>query len=90
MSATARSLAHPRARGYRAQKVEQTGPTIFIMRDLSGVDVLALKSSEPVLVIQATTCVNQAPCRDKLHRECFTTPWKGAGAALEILSWTKK
>lgn len=71
MSPTARALAHPRALGYRAQKAQQTVPKTFITRDLFGVDVLALKSSEPVPVIQATIGANHAPCCDKLHREGF-------------------
>lgn len=90
MSPTARSLARLRELGYRAQKVEQTIPKTFIKQDCFGVDILALKPSEPVLVIQATTGSNHAARRTKLAADGFITLWKSAGASLEIWSWAKQ
>ena len=53
-------------------------------------DILALKSGEPVLVVQATTGSNHAARRTKLDGEGFTALWEGAGAQLEVWSWTKQ
>lgn len=88
MSPTQRSLAHLKHLGYAAKVVEKWNPFAKIRQDLFGADVLALKAGEPVLAIQATTGANHAARRTKLEAEGFVALWKGAGAALEIWSWT--
>ena len=90
MTPTARSLAHLRSLGYRSQKVEQTIPRTFIKRDCFGVDIIGLKVGAPLLATQCTTGSNHAARRTKLEAEGFTDLWKGAGASLEIWSWSKQ
>ncbi len=89
MSPTARSLAHLKELGYQAKVVEKWNPFAKIRQDLFGVDLLALKVGEPVLVIQATTGSNHASRRTKLAASGFIPLWTGAGAVLEIWSWAK-
>jgi 5-methylcytosine-specific restriction endonuclease McrA len=58
MSPTARTLAHLRKLGYRAEKVEQRLPIpgMFVTHDLYNIgDVLAMRVGEPLLLIQCTT-----------------------------------
>jgi hypothetical protein len=57
---------------------------------LFGVDILALKPGEPVLVVQATTGANHAARRTKLDEEGFTALWEGAGVTIEVWSWSKQ
>ena len=90
MSPTARSLAHLRELGYRAQVVERWNPHARIRQDLFGGDILALKPGEPVFVVQATTGANHAARREKLEAAGFITLWTQAGAVLEIWSWSKQ
>lgn len=90
MSPTARSLEHLRALGYKAQVVEKTVPHTFIKKDLFGGDILALKSGQPVLVIQCTTGANHAARRTKLASLGFIALWTSVGAVLEIWSWAKQ
>lgn len=90
MSPTARSLQHLRELGYQAEVVEKTIPHTFIKKDLFGVDLIALKPGAPVLAIQTTTGSNHAARRTKLEAEGFVTLWTGAGAVLEIWSWSKQ
>jgi len=85
-SPTSRSLAYLRDLGYQAKVVERWNPYAKIRQDLFGVDILALKPGEPVLVIQATTGSNHAARRTKLDGEGFTALWEGAGAQLEVCS----
>ena len=87
MSPTQRSLAHLKELGYAAKVVERWNHFAKIRQDLFGGDILALKSGEPVLVIQATTGSNHAARREKLEAAGFIPLWKGAGASLEIWSW---
>ena len=89
MSPTARSLQHLRALGYRAQVVERWNPFAKIRQDLFGGNIVALKSGEPVLVVQATSATNHAARRTKLEEQGFAALWTGAGARLEIWSWAK-
>ena len=90
MSPTQRSLAHLKQLGYTAKVVEKWNPFAKIRQDLFGGDLLALKSGEPVLVVQATTGSNHASRRTKLEADGYIDLWKGAGAALEIWSWAKQ
>jgi hypothetical protein len=90
MSPTARSLQHLKDLGYRAKVVEKWNPFAKIRQDLFGADLLALKSGEPVLAIQATSGSNHAARRTKLDEEGFITLWTSAGASLEIWSWKKQ
>jgi hypothetical protein len=90
VSPTARSLQHLRGLGYQAEVVEKTIPHTFIKKDCFGVDILALKPGEPVLVVQATTGSHHAARRTKLEAEGFIPLWKGAGATLEIWSWAQQ
>mgnify|MGYP001419197460 CR=1 FL=1 len=90
MSPTARSLAHLKQLGYTAKVVEHWNPFAKIRQDLFGVDVLALKPGEPVLVIQATTGANHAARRTKLESAGFVALWTCAEAALGIWSWEKQ
>lgn len=90
MSPTQRSLAHLKGLGYRAKVVEKWNPFAKIRQDLFGGDILALKSGEPVLVIQCTTGAHHAARRTKLEEEGFTALWTGAGARLEVWSWAKQ
>ena len=89
-SPTARSLAHLRELGYTAKVVEHWNPYAKIRQDLFGADILALKSGEPVLVVQATTGSNHAARRTKLDVEGYTALWEGAGAMIEVWSWSKQ
>lgn len=89
-SPTARSLALLRDLGYRAKVVERWNPYAKIRQDLFGVDILALKPGEPVLVVQATTGANHAARRTKLEEEGFTALWEGAGVTIEVWSWSKQ
>ena len=89
-SPTARSLALLRELGYTAKVVEHWNPYAKIRQDLFGVDILALKPGEPVLVVQATTGSNHAARRTKLDGAGFIALWEGAGAQLEVWSWTKQ
>jgi hypothetical protein len=89
MSPTQRSLAHLKDLGYRAKVVERWNPFAKVRQDLFGGDILALKSGEPVLIVQATTGSNHAARRMKLDEEGFTALWTSAGARLEIWSWAK-
>ena len=84
MSPAARSLAHLKALGYQAKVGEKWNPFATSRQDLFGADMLALKSGEPVHVVQATTGSNHAARREKLKTEGFISLWKGAEAALEI------
>lgn len=90
MSPTQRSLAHLKELGYAAKVVEKWNPFAKIRQDLFGGDVLALKSGEPVLVVQATSGANHAARRVKLAEAGFITLWKESGAVLEIWSWAKR
>lgn len=90
MSPTARSLQYLRTLGYAAAVVEKTIPRTFIKKDLFGVDLLALKPGEPVLVIQATSGSNHSTRRVKLEAAGFIDLWNGNGAVLEIWSWEKQ
>jgi hypothetical protein len=89
-SPTARSLELLRELGYTAKVVEHWNPYAKIRQDLFGVDILALKLGEPVLVVQATTGSNHAARRTKLDEEGFTALWEGAGATIEVWSWSKQ
>ncbi len=89
MSPTARSLAHLKELGYQAKVVEKWNPFAKIRQDLFGVDLLALKPDE-VLVIQATTGSNHAARRTKLEEAGFIALWNGAGVTLEIWSWAQQ
>lgn len=56
-----------------------------------GVDILALKPGEPVLVVQATTSSTHAARRTKLQEAGFIPLWNPrAGARLEVWSWAKR
>lgn len=90
MSPTARSLQHLRELGYRPAVVEKTIPRTFIKQDLFGVDILALKAGVPILVVQCTSGSNHAARRAKLEDAGFIDLWKGAGAMIEIWSWTRQ
>lgn len=90
MSPTQRSLAHLKALGYTAKVVEKWNPFAHIRQDLFGIDVLALKVGEPVLVVQATSGTNHSARRTKLESSGFIALWKQSGAALEIWSWSKR
>ena len=59
-SPTTRSLELLRELGYTAKVVEHWDPYAKIRQDLFGMDILALKPVEPVLVVQATTGSNHA------------------------------
>jgi hypothetical protein len=83
-------MQHLRALGYRAQVVEQTIPHTFIKRDCFGVDILALKPTMPILVIQTTSGSNVAARIEKLHASGFTALWKSVGASLEVWGWAKQ
>lgn len=89
-SPTARSLERLRELGYTAKVVEHWNPYAKIRQDLFGVDILALKPGEPVLVVQATTGNNHASRRTKLQEAGFDTLWASAGATLEVWSWSKQ
>jgi len=88
MSPTQRSLAQLKELGYRPAVVEKTIPRTFIKQDCFGADILALKAGQPFLAIQTTTGSNHSARHAKLEAEGFITLWTGAGAALEIWSWT--
>ncbi|TKB74201.1 MAG: hypothetical protein E8D46_10140 [Nitrospira sp.] len=90
MSPTQRSLAHLKTLGYQAKVVEKWNPFAKIRQDVFGADVLALKSGEPVLVIQATTGSNHAARRVKLEEGGFIQLWHGSGATVEIWSWSQQ
>jgi hypothetical protein len=79
---------HLRELSYHTGVVEKWNPFAKIRQDLFGADVLPLKPGEPVLAVQATTGANHAARREKLATAGFVGLWKGAGAALEIWSWT--
>src|ERR1043165_6210131 len=89
-SPTIRSLALLRELGYTAKVVEHWNPYAKIRQDLFGADILALKPGKPVLVAAATTRSNRAARRTKLDGAGFTALWEGAGAQLEVWSWTKQ
>ena len=89
-SPTARSLERLKELGYTAKVVEHWNQYAKIRQDLFGVDILALKPGEPVLVVQATTGSNHAARRTKLEEKGFTALWEGAGAQLEVWSWAKQ
>jgi hypothetical protein len=89
-SPTVRSLAYLRELGYTAKVVEHWNPYAKIRQDLFGADILALKPGEPVLVVQATSGSNHAARRTKLDAEGFTALWEGAGATIEVWSWSKQ
>ena len=76
--------------GYQVKVVERWNPYAKIRQDLFGVDILALKPGEPVLVVQATTGNNHAARCTKLDAEGFTALWEGAGAMIEVWSWSKQ
>ena len=90
MTPTARSLAYLKQLGYAARVVEKWNPFARVHQDLFGVDVLALKAGEPVLVVQVTSGSHHAARRAKLETEGFIALWIGAGAVLEIWSWAKQ
>ncbi len=90
MSPTARSLQHLKALGYHARIVEKWNPFAKVRQDLFGGDLLALKSGEPVLVIQTTSGSNHASRRTKLEAAGYDALWKSAGASLEIWSWKQQ
>jgi hypothetical protein len=90
MSPTARSLAYLKELGYQAKVLERWNAWAKIRQDVFGVDLIGLKSGEPVLVIQCTTGSNHAARREKLGAAGFIELWKGAGAVLEIWSWSQQ
>ncbi len=90
MSPTQRSLAHLKELGYAAKVVERWNPFAHIRQDVFGADILALKPGVPLLAVQCTTGANHAARRTKLEAEGFVALWHGAGAALEIWSWSKQ
>ena len=86
-SPTARSLELLRELGYTAKVVEHWNQYAKIRQDLFGVDILALKPGEPVLIVQATTGSNHAARREKLEAGLFVELWKGAGAQIDVWNW---
>ncbi len=90
MTPTARSLDHVRALGYRAQVVERWNPFARIRQDVFGVDLIALKPGQPVLVIQATSGSHHAARRAKLATLGFIALWTSVGAVLEVWSWSQQ
>lgn len=75
MGPTARTVAHLRALGYTAE-VERWNPFAKIRQDLFGADVLALKSGEPVLVVEATSETNVAARIQKLNKNGLIELWR--------------
>lgn len=90
VSPTARSLSHLRELGYRAQVVEKWNPFARVRQDLFGGDILALKSGNPILIVQATTSGNIAARIQKLQEHGFVDLWKSVGASLEVWGWAKQ
>ena len=89
-SPTARSLELLRELGYTAKVVEHWNPYAKIRQDPFGVDILALKPGEPVLLVQATTGSNHAARRMKIQEAGFSDLWTSAGAIIEVWSWAKQ
>jgi hypothetical protein len=89
MSPTARTLAECRKRGWTAQVVERRIPGRFISVDLFGViDIVAIADG-CILGIQATTGAHHANRVAKINAEPRVALWLGAGARLEVWSWSK-
>lgn len=92
-SPTARSLEELRGRGFIAKVVEQTiripGGRTF-KRDCFGFDILAAKSGEPALGVQACAGTDHAKRRLKVLLTPESKEWVAAGHRLAIWSWSKK
>ena len=86
MSPTVRSLQHLKALGYQAKVVEKWNPWAKIRQDLFGVDLLALKACEPVLVVQVISRAKAAARQLKLERVGFADLRKWRGAIFEIFT----
>jgi hypothetical protein len=76
--------------GYRVEVVEKTIPHTFIKKDLWGVDVLAVKSGEPLLAIQCSSGDHVTARIQKLKDAGFIELWKSVGACLQVWGWSKQ
>jgi len=78
-----------RSAGYQVRVVEKWNQWAKVRQDCFGADVLALKIGEPVLAVQCTSGTHHADHKAKLEASGFIPLWKGAGAQIELWSWTK-
>lgn len=90
MSPTQRSLAHLKSLGYQAKVVERWNSFARCRQDLWGIDILALKAGEPILVVQATSRPNVSARVTKLRAAGFVELWQSVGATIEVWGWAKR
>ena len=91
MSPTQRTLAELRKQGYTAYVVEKWNMHAKIRQDLFGfIDILAMKPSEPLLAVQATSTGNISSRIDKIHDTILSQDWISTGARLEVWGWAKR
>jgi hypothetical protein len=88
---TARSLARLRADGWLASVVERWNAHAKIRQDLFGfIDMLAIRTGERPLGIQATTSSNTAARLAKALALPALKTWLEAGCTFEVWAWSKK
>lgn len=89
-SPSARTLAECRKRGYIAQAVERFNSYTKKRIDLFGViDIVAITPTG-ILGIQACAGGDHSTRRKKILAEPRIAAWLGAGARLEVWSWSKR
>jgi carbonic anhydrase len=84
-----RSLAHLRAAGYLAEKVERRNAHTHITNDLYGfIDILAVRPNE-ILGVQVTSGAHVANRITKIAEHPNTPRLREAGIRLEVHGWRK-
>jgi hypothetical protein len=89
-SPTARSLELLRELGYTAKVVEHWNQYAKIRQDLFGVDILALKPGEPVLVYRPRPAATTQPGARSWTEQASPHCGRAAGAMIEAWSWAKQ
>lgn len=90
-SPTQRSLKLLRDEGYTAQVVEKWNQFAHIRQDLFGfIDIVAIKSGEPVLGVQTTSAKNINAREIKARKSINLALWLNTGSNFELHGWSKK
>jgi len=91
-SPTARTLARLRRLGYVADVVERWLAPVQRRKDYLGcIDIIAAKSGEPVLALQATSLSNVSARVKKARAAPGLTVWLATGhASFQVWGWAKQ
>jgi len=91
VSPTVRTLKELRSCGYEAEVVEKFLPFGGKRRDLFGcIDIVAVKSGEPPIGIQATSKANISARFKKSTAQPKLKVWLEAGCKFEVWGWGSK